>query len=148
MKIRENEIKKYEFIKLINSIKNSYINKIDENTNKIEEYQYNFTKLKKQIPLFLDNLNNKLNQEKQNSQNYYIQSPEFIQQLKKMNKYDTNIEKEILERSKISPKLYLENYQTDYIDINVGKQHFEENEDILSGSFNLIPGYPFKLIFK
>ena len=144
MKIKENEIKKYEIITLMNSIKNSYINKIEENANNIDEHQHNIKKYKNEIPLFLNNINNMLNQEKQN----YIQSPEFLQKLKSMNTYDTNLEKDILEKSKINPKLYLENYQTDYIDINLGKLQFQENEDILNYTFKLIPGYPFKLIFK
>ena len=143
MKIKENEIQKFEMIKLMNSIKSSYINKIEENTNIINEHHNNIKKINNQIPLFLNNLNNMVN----GNQNY-IQSPEFMQQLKYMNNYGKNIEIDILEKSKISPKLCLENYQTDYVDLDLGKLQFQENEDILNYTFKIIPGYPFKLIFK
>ena len=144
MKIKDNEIKKYEILKLIDFIKTSYNNKIEENSKKIDE-QVGFTKkYKNEILLFSNKLNNIFNQGNPN----YIQSPNIIQQLKNMNNCDPNLEKDILEKSKYNPKLFVENYQSEYLTLNLRKNQFLDNEEICNYTLNFIPDNPFKLIIK
>lgn len=50
------------------------------------------------------------------SSNDYAQGHIVSEDLKKINKIESNIEFEIKEKSKVNPKLFLDNYETDYIE--------------------------------
>ena len=134
-------------IKSIDSIMNLFINKID-NDNKVIKNGLTYTRNKK------ENLDNKYNEafgklsELVRNENFEInQNKEIINELANISQIDPNIKKNILEKNENNQKIFVENYQTDFIEINIPRQ-FYDNSEIINYTLKIIPNYPCKLIFK
>ena len=147
LKLKENEIKKVEIQNFMNLIKELYVKKIDETS---QELKYMLTSLKSQkdnvensIISIPNGFNNIVNN------NDYAQGNIVSQELQKINKIDLSLEGEIKEKSKINPKLFVENYETDLLDIQIpyGGQ-YNEGLEIVNKKLDLIPNFPSRLIMK
>ena len=148
MKLKENEIKKYETMKYLNTIKDLYIKKLNEESksiqNMLKEVKIKKNKILAEIELFPSKCQNT---EKNNDQN---QGQAIIKELKTLNKVDQDLRKQIvIEDSKISSKLYVENYQTEFLDfiIQGANQRFHDNQ-ILVNHCLTISNYNCNLIMK
>jgi hypothetical protein len=146
-KIRENEIKKYEMIKFINSITNSFRKKIDNDNNVIKN-ALNYTRNTK------NNMDNKYNEVLSQLSNIVgsgnfdnNQNQEIVNKLANITQIDPNLKKDILEKKENSHKISVENYQTDFIEINIPRQ-FYDNAEIINYTLKIVPNYRCKLIFK
>ena len=145
LKIKENEIKKYETIKTINIIKDLYIKDIDEESLAIKDILKQLIVSKNEIlNQYSSFLNKYLDIMKNNN---IIEAQRMNLEFKQLNDINQKIEKDIKEKSKIIPKIYIENYQTDFIDFNilVSGQQFSENQELLNEDVNLNINYPCKL---
>jgi transposase-like protein len=148
MKLKENEIKKYETMKYLNTIKDLYIKKLNEESksiqNMLKEVKIKKNKILAEIELFPSKCQNT---EKNNDQN---QGQAIIKELKTLNKVDQDLRKQIvIEDSKISSKLYVENYQTEFLDfiIQGSGQRFHDNQILVSSNLT-ISNYNCNLIMK
>ena len=81
--------------------------------------------------------------------NDYYQASVVSTELKKINKTEDGLEEEIKEKSKISYRLFVENYETQIIEIKIpfGGQ-YNEGLEIANYNLKIIPGFPSKLIMK
>ena len=134
LKYKENELKKTEIFKLINNIKNQFIQQIDEDSIKLKT--------------ILSGL-----ESQRNSVQDSISKPQELNQNKeyfaKLNKIDKNIGNNIQQISINNPQLFIENYETDYLEFNLpfSGQIFEDLE-IINHKIDIIPNNPSRLIMK
>ena len=134
LKYKESELKKKEITNLINNIKNQFIKQIDEDSIKLKT--------------ILSDLESQRN----SVQDSILKTKELDQKLEyftKLNKIDKNIENNIQEISINSPKLFIENYETDYLEFNLpfSGQFFDDFE-IINHKIDIIPNNPSRLIVK
>ena len=146
-KIRENEIKKYEMIKSINAIRNSFINKIDNDNNIIKNALNYIKKSKNNLNTNYKEIPGQLSYRIDQGNFDTNQKQEIINKLVNINQIDPNVKKDILEQNDNNKKIFVENYQTDFIEINIPRQ-FHDNDEIINYTLKIIPNYPCKLIFK
>jgi len=145
LKIKENEIKKYETGKIINIIKDLFIKNIDEESLVTKDILKQLIVSKNEILNQYSSFQNKYSDIMKN--NNIIEAQRINLELKQLNNINQKIEKDIQEKTKIIPSLYIENYQTDFIDFNilVSGQQFSENQELLNEDVNLNINYPCKL---
>ena len=69
--------------------------------------------------------------------------------MQKYNLIEENLEENIKLKSEINPTLFIENYETDFIEFSVpyGFQ-YQENMEILNKKLDIIPGFPSRLIIE
>ena len=147
LKLKENIIKKSEFEDNMNIIKNLYIKKLDETT---QDLQYILNNLKNQRERVKDSIrsipkgfNNIVNS------NDHVQGNIMSEELKGLNKIDINTENDIKEKSKMYPKLFIENYESNFIDIKIPYSgQYNEGAEIYNQNINIIPNNPCKLVLK
>ena len=146
-KLRENSIKIQQIENFINLIKNSYIDKIDETSKEFNSILANLKTQKESVENSINSIPNGFNNII--NSNDYAQSSIVSKELKKMNKIDDNLENNIREKTKINPTLFVENYETDYIELRLphGGQYIE-GEELLNYKITNIPGFPCRLIIK
>ena len=127
IKLKENEIKKYEIIKTMNYIKNIYLKKKDNETEKFYNslkktkiFKNDFENNKNSI---LSKLSNILNQNNNNNNSDQQQIYKIIQELQnlnnKLNWERENIDINAIEGPNNTPKLFLENYQTNFLNYKI-----------------------------
>ena len=135
LKLKENEIMKSQIQNYMNSLRDKQINKIEENSIEFKNS--------------LKNLENKrLNFDKLNSvlHNNMKDAKTIIQNF---NNLDNLNLKEINTRANLSPKLFIENYENNFIEyILPNPKHYIEGKEILNYDINIIENYPGKLIMK
>ena len=149
-KKKENEIEKSQIIKIMNKIQNSYINKINNETKDIKNILHYIKNSKIDFQEQLNSLQKEIN-------NLLIQDNIDFDKIKEKSKVLSNIDyivsnlnNDAKEQSKISPKLFIESYQTDFLEIKIPApiQQYQNNEEIINYSLKIIPNYTSKLIFK
>ena len=152
-KRRENKIKKYEIIKFLDLIKDLYIKKINDETNELKaslnKAMQQKIKIENNINSFSSEINQLLKNNKNNDkQNNNINQIQILQSLRMMNNTNQNLNIEIKEKLKNSPKLFIENYQTEFFELPIfGLNQINNNGVLLeSNYFTNIPNYPYKLI--
>ena len=154
--LKENEIKKYEIIKIMNYIQNFYLKNIDKETQKI----YNSLKKTKILKNDFENNKNSIlsNLSKILNPNYNNNSDQqqlhqMIQELKNLNNNRNsernNIDINVIESTSNTPKLFLENYQTNIINIRIPiLPNGLLNGDLIDYEINIIPNYKCRLNMK
>ena len=146
-KLTENEIKKKQIENFFNLIKRSYENKIDETSKDLNKILNNLKNQKDSVENSISSIPNGFNNIV--NSNDYVQGSVVSKELKKINKIDETLEDNIIEKSKINPKLFIENYETDYLKIKVpyGGQ-YNEGMELFNQPINIIPGFPSRLVLK
>lgn len=147
VKLKENEIKKAEFKNYFDLIKKLYFEKIDETSNDLKAILNELKSQKNTIENCINSVPNGFNNIVNN--NDHVQGYIVSQDLKKYNRLNKDLEDDIKEKSKISPKLFFENYETEIMEIDVpyGGQ-YNEGLEIANYKINIIPGFPSRLILK
>jgi len=135
LKLKENEIIKSQIKNYMNSLRDTQIKKIEENSNEIKSS--------------LNNLENK----KQNFDKLNLMLYNNMSNAKKIiqnvNNFDNLNLNEIYIRANISPKLFIENYESNFIEyILPNPTQYIEGKEILNYDINIIENYPGKLIMK
>ena len=147
MRLKENEIKHENTRRTIDLIRDSYLAKIDQNTNELKKILSNLMSQKDLIETSINSIPNGFNNIV--DKNDFGQGSIVSKELQKINRIDENIENEIKEKSEINPKLLIENYETDLLEIDIpyGGQ-YNEGLEIVNYKLNIIPNYPSKLIMN
>jgi hypothetical protein len=147
LKLKENEIKKREIINFINSIKESYIKKLDETTNELKNISNELIPKKEEIEYRIASIPNGFNNII--NSNDYAQGTVISNELKKLNKFDGNKENEIKEKSKVNPRLFIESFESDVIEFSLpNNRQFNEGNEIYQQQLNIIQNYPSMLNIK
>ena len=149
-KKREDKIKKYEIINFMNLMKDLYIKKIDDETNELksslEKAKQQKIQIENNINLFSSELNKLLNND--GNQNNNINQGQILQNLKMINNINPNLNKHLEEKLKNSPKLFLENYQTEFFEVPILEKINNNRAIFTNYSFDNIPDYPYKFIME
>jgi hypothetical protein len=141
LKLKENEIKKREIINFINSIKESYIKKLDETTNELKNISNGLIPRKEEIEYRIASIPNGFNNII--NSNDYAQGTVISNELKKLNTFDGNKENEIKEKSKLNPRLFIESFESDYMELPLPNNgQYIEGYDVCKQQLNFIPNYP------
>jgi hypothetical protein len=147
LKLRENEIKKREIVNFINSIKESYIKKLDETTNELKNISNGLIPRKEEIEYRIASIPNGFNNII--NSNDYAQGTVISNELKKLNAFDDNKENEIKEKSKVNPRLFIESFESDYLEFSLPNNgQFNEGYEIYKQNLNIIPNYTSTLNLK
>ena len=147
MNLRENEIKKQQFSNSLDLIKNLYLKKIDEEADTLRDLIKNLKKQKELIEMKIGSIPNGFNNII--NSNDYVQGGLISQELKNFNQIDRNIELKVNEIDKINPKLFIENFETDYLEFNIPNNgEFIEGQEIGNKNINIIPEFPGRIIIK
>ena len=131
----------------MNTIRKLYTKKLDETTQELQYILNSLTSQKERIDNSINSIpigfNNIINS------NDHVQGNIMSEELKRLNKINNNIEDDIKEKSKMHPKLFVENYESNLIEIKIpyGGQYNEGNE-IFNQNINIIPNNPCKLVIK
>ena len=141
VKLKENQIKQAEIANFMNFIRDLYIKKIEKNSQEIKLFLNNLANLREQIENKIvsvpNGFNNIINS------NDYAQGHIVSEDLKKINRIDPNIEYYIKEQSKVNPKLFLNNYESDYLQFSLPfSGQYYEGQEVFKKSLNIIPGFP------
>lgn len=146
LKIRENEIKKCQITNFMNLFKEQYIHKINEVSNELEKIlkklEVQRDSVETSIAAIPNGFNNIINN------NDYFQGKIVFQELQKYNEIERNLENNIKYKSEINPKIFIENYESDYFEIEFPSQLEMQNDgkDIFNKKIDVIPGFPGHLI--
>ena len=147
MNLRENEIKKQQFSKSLDLIKDLYLIKIDEEADTLRDLIKNLKKQKELIEMKIGSIPNGFNNII--NSNDYVQGGLISQDLKNFNKIDRNIELKVNEIDKINPKLFIENFETDYLIFNIPNNgEIIEGQEIVNKNLDIIPEFPSRIIIK
>ena len=145
LKLKENHIKKCEFEDNMNIIKNLYIKKLDESTQDLKNILIGLNNQKERIDNSIGRIPNGFNNIV--NSNDYVQGNIMSEELKRLNNLDQNIENEIKEKSKSNPKLFIENYETDFFEIKIPYSgQYNEGSEIFNKNINIIPNTKSKLV--
>jgi len=147
IKLKENQVKQGEIENFMNLIRDLYIKKIEKNSQEIKLFMNNLINLRDQIENKIVSIPNGFNNII--NSNDYVQGHILSEDLKKINKIDTNIEYIIKEKSKVNPKLFLCNYESDYLEFSLpfSGQYYEGCE-VFNKRLNFIPGFPSTILLK
>ena len=147
VKIRENKIKQGEIANFMNLIRDLYIKKIEENLNDLKLFMNNLKNLREQIENKIASIPNGFNNIINN--NDYAQGHIVSEDLRKINNIDANIEYYLKQKIKISPKLFLDNYESDYIEFSLPfSGQYNEGIEVFKKRLNIIPGFPSTILLK
>ena len=147
MRLKENEIKTENtknYLKLIEAL---YLSKIEDNTKELKAILTNLMSQKDSIETSINSIPNGFSNIV--DRNDFVQGSIVSKDLQKLNRVNENLESEIKEKSEINPKLYIENYETDLLEIDIpyGGQ-YNEGLELANCKLDIIPNYPSKLIMK
>ena len=146
-KLKENQVKQGEIANFMNFIRDIYIKEIEKNSQEIKLLLNNLTNLREQIENKIVSIPNGFNNII--NSNDCVQGHILSEDLKKINQIDTNIEYYIKEKSKVNPKLFLSNYESDYLEfcLPFNGQYYEGYE-FFKKRLNIIPGFPSTILLK
>ena len=146
-KIRENEIKKFEINHFMNAIQEAYLKKLDEDSVELKTILEDLKKQKDIIDNSISSIPNGFNNIV--NSNDYVQGGVLSQELKKINKFDNNLKYKIQEKSKNTPMLFIDNYESDFLEfkLHFGRKYVE-GKDIVNQNINFIPGFPCRIVMK
>ena len=140
-KVKENDIKKCEIKTYFQTIREDFLNKINNNSKEINEILNSLKNQKDTIDRYIDSIPTAFSNAVHRQD--YNQGDIFCQELKKVNKIDENIEQEIIKKSKINPKLIYETYYSDYIEFKIPNENqISEGLEIFNKNFDFIKGHP------
>jgi hypothetical protein len=144
LKLKENHIKRCEFEDNMNTVKNLFIKKLDESTKDLQIILNNLKNQKDRIDGSIGSIPNGFNNIV--NSNDHAQGNVMTQELKKLNKIDKYLESDIKEKSKMKPKLFIENYESNFLEIKIpyGGQ-YNEGAEIYNQKLNIIPNNQCKL---
>lgn len=147
MRLKENEIKKENTKNYIKLIEDLYLKKIEDNTKELKAILTNLTSQKDSIETSINSVPNGFSNIV--DRNDFVQGSIVSKDLQKLNRVNENLENEIKEISEINPKLYIENYETDLLEINIpyGGQ-YNEGLELTNYKLDIIPNYPSRLIMQ
>ena len=147
LKLKENNIKKCQFEDHLNIIRDTYMKKLNETTQDLEHILSSLKSQKERIENSIGSIPNGFNNIV--NSNDLVQGSVMSNELKKLNKLDNNIEYDIIDKSKAQPKLFMENYQSDLIEIPVpyGGQ-YNEGIEIFNSKIKIIPQNECFLVIK
>ena len=145
LKLKENEIKKRKIVNFINSIKEFYIKKLDESINELKNILNELISKKELIefkePTILDFINKRIDRFLNN--NAHSQGNFITNEIKKINTFVENKENEIKEKLRFNPKLFIESFESDYIEFSLpDARQLNEGDEIYKQQLNIIPNYP------
>ena len=137
-KIKENYIKNNQFENYLNIIKDSYLKKLDESFNDLDNILLNLKNQKEKIENSMGSIPNGFNNIVQS--NDHVQGDIMFQELKKLNEVDPTLESNINQIAQFQPKIFVENYQSEYLEISIphGGQ-YNEGLEIFNRIMNFIP---------
>jgi hypothetical protein len=147
VKLKENQIKQAQIANFMNLVRDLYIGKIEENSQELNRFLKNLTNQKDQVENKIisvpNGFNNILNS------NDYAQGHIVSEDLKKINNIDANIEFDIKEKSKVNPKLFYDNYETDYLEFPLPfSGQYNEGYEVFKKRLNIIPGFPSTILLQ
>ena len=146
-KLKENQIKQGEIANFMNFIRDLYIKEIEKNSQEINLFLNNLANLREQIENKIISIPNGFNNII--NSNDYAQGHILSEDLKKINQIDPNIEYYIKEKSKVNPKLFLSNYESEYSEFSLPfNGQYYEGYEIFKKSLNIIPGFPSIILLK
>ena len=147
LKLKENYIKRCELEDNMNTIKKLYTQKLDETTQDLQIILNNLKNQKERIDNSISSIPNGFNNIM--NSNDHMQGNIMSNELKQLNYINNNIEEDIKEKSKMHPKLFVENYESNFIEIKIpyGGQ-YNEGHEIFNQNINIIPNNPSKLVIK
>ena len=151
LKEREKQIKKFEIINYFDALKKLFIQKMDNESSE-------FNNLLKDAIKRKINIENKINVipsqifkfselNNNDNQNKIELKKQLLDNLKEVNNIEPTLEQKILEKSKESPKLFVENYDTDFMEFSCPQELHEGNE-FINCPIEIIHDFPCKLVFK
>ena len=145
LKLKVNEIKKRKIVNFINSIKEFYIKKLDESINELKNILNELISKKELIefkePTILDFFNKRIDRFLNN--NAHSQGNYITNEIKKINTFVENKENEIKEKLRFNPKLFIESFESDYIEFSLpDARQLNEGDEIYKQQLNIIPNYP------
>ena len=147
LKLKENHIKKCEFEDNMNVIKNLYMRKLDETTKDLQSILNSLKNQKERIENSIGSIPNGFNNIV--NSNDHVQGNIMSEELKRLNKIDNNTEEDIKDKSKMHPKLFIENYDSNFIEIKIPYSgQYNEGAEIFNQNINIIPNNPCKLVLK
>ena len=144
LKLKENHIKRCEFEDNMNTVRKLFTQKLDESTKDLQTILKNLKNQKDRIDGSIGSIPNGFNNIV--NSNDHAQGDVMTQELKKLNKIDKYLEEDIKEKSKMKPKLFIENYESNFIEIKIpfGGQ-YNEGAEIFNQKLNIIPNNICKL---
>ena len=153
LKLKENKIKRCEFEDHMNIIKDNYMKKMDENIEDIQGIVMGLKSQKEKIENSIGSIPNGFNNIV--NSNDYAQGNVMSEELKKMNKIDDNLERNLKEKQKFPPKLSVENFETETIEFPIknagqyieGLEIFSKNINIQNNTCKLNIKYLQKKVF-
>ena len=154
LKLKENEIKKYEIIKIMNYIKDLYTKKIDEDSRNIKNSLGSVNTLKNNYESNKNTIFYQLNNIVGQSGNQNQQFMQILQDFTNLNnntKSQKDKEKIIIEKPNNSPKLFLENFQTkfkEYIIPTLPNGRLNEGKELINLRIDNIQNYRCRIIFR
>ena len=146
-KLKENYIKNTQFESGLNILKESYLKKIDESfqdlDNLINELKTQKEKIENSIGSIPNGFNNIVNT------NDHVQGGIMSQELKKLNKIDPTLENNIKQMEKMQPKMFLESYHSELLEIPIPYSgQYNEGMEISTINLNFIPNHKSLLVIK
>ena len=147
VKLKENQIKQAQIANFMNLIRDFYVSKIEENSRELNSFLKKLTNQKDQVENKIISVPNGFNNII--SSNDYAQGHIVSEDLKKINKIDASIEFDIKEKSRVNPKLFLDNYETDYLEFPLPYSgQYIEGLEVFKKSLNIIPGFPSNILLQ
>jgi len=146
-KLKENYIKNSQFESGLNILKESYLKKIDESfqdlDNLVNELKTQKEKIENSIGSIPNGFNNIVNT------NDHVQGGIMSQELKKLNKIDPTLENNIKQMEKMQPKMFLESYHSELLEIPIPYSgQYNEGMEISTINLNFIPNHKSLLVIK
>ena len=146
-KIRENYIKRNELEWNLNVIKDSYMKKLDDSLQDLygilNDLKAQKEKIENSIGSIPNGFNNIVNS------NDHVQGGIISEELKKLNKFDENLENKINQMAKSQPRIFVENYKSDLMEIQIPfSGQYNEGFEILNKNLNFMPNDKCILIMK
>ena len=152
LKEREKQIKKFEIINYFDALKKLFIQKMDEESSEFKallddsiQQKINIENKINVIPSQIFKFS-ELNNNDDNHNKIELKKKLF-DDLKEVNDIEPALEQKIIQKSKESPKLFVENYDTDFMEFSF-PQELHEGDEFINCPITIIHDFPCKLVFK
>ena len=152
LKEREKQIKKFEIINYFDALKKLFIQKMDEESSEFKALLDDSIQQKINIETKINVIPSQifkfseLNNNDDNHNKIELKKKLF-DDLKEVNDIEPALEQKIIQKSKESPKLFVENYDTDFMEFSI-PQELHEGDEFINCPITIIHDFPCKLVFK
>jgi hypothetical protein len=152
LKEREKQIKKFEIINYFDALKKLFIQKMDEESSGFKALLDDSIQQKINIETKINVIPSQifkfseLNNNDDNHNKIELKKKLF-DDLKEVNDIEPALEQKIIQKSKESPKLFVENYDTDFMEFSF-PQELHEGDEFINCPITIIHDFPCKLVFK